>query len=111
MRDPFANYDRWLEQPYQDMYADAEREEARQLWIEENSTYETDCCGVEIPYDDISFGADGKVSPIKCPTCGEIAGVDIFEASLDDYDVDDYDDDDYFDEDAADRAADDYFNR
>jgi hypothetical protein len=24
MRDPFANYDQWLEQPYQDMYAETD---------------------------------------------------------------------------------------
>ena len=105
MRDPFANYDSWLEEPYQRMYAEADREE----WIAENSTYETDCCGIEIPYEDVSFDPNGKPSSVRCKECGEVAGVDITPpAEYDDYD--DYDDD-YFDGDAADEAAERYFNR
>jgi hypothetical protein len=103
-RDPFANYDSWLEQPYQDAYAEADRAE----WIAENSTYETDCCGVDIPYDDISFDVKGNPMSLTCSACGEVAGVDVTEPSEDDDYDDDYDD---FDPDLADDAADRYFDR
>ena len=106
MRDPFANYDSWLEEPYQRMYAEADHEE----WIVENSTYETDCCGVEIAFSDVDFDPKGSPSPVRCAKCGEVAGVDI--SPPDEYNGNDYDDrDDYFDGDAADMAADEYFNR
>ncbi len=104
-RDPFANYDSWLEEPYQRMYAEADHAE----WIAENSTYETDCCGVDIPYDDISFDVKGKPMSLTCSACGEVAGVDVIEPDMDDGDYDR--DDDYFDPDAADEAADRYFDR
>jgi hypothetical protein len=73
MRDGFANFDAWLERPYQEYYAECDRQE----WLEENSAYETDCCGIEVPYADITFEHDGSPSSIRCSSCGEVAGVDV----------------------------------
>jgi hypothetical protein len=47
MRDPFANYDAWLERPYQDQCKEQEHQE----WIDENTTFATECCGVAIGTD------------------------------------------------------------
>lgn len=93
MRDPFANYDAWLEEPYQRMYAEAEHEE----WVAENSTYETDCCGIEVPYSDIHFDTKGTPTPVRCVECGEIAGVDVTPPSEPDYEPDD----DYYEDDPS----------
>jgi hypothetical protein len=86
----FANYDAWLEQPYQEMYAAAEYEEQ----LAENSTYETDCCGVEIPYSDVDFDPKGNPSPVRCSSCGEVAGVDITPPV--EYDADDDTNDNFY---------------
>jgi hypothetical protein len=88
----FANYDAWLEQPYQEMYAAAEYEEQ----LAENSTYETDCCGVEIPYSDVDFDPKGNPSPVCCAKCGEVAGIDI--TPPDDYNDYEPEPDDYWDD-------------
>jgi hypothetical protein len=82
----FANYDAWLERPYQEYYA----EQDHQLWVDENSAYETDCCGIDISYDDVTFESNGTPSSIKCPSCGEVAGLDVtppveYEPDPDDY--------------------------
>lgn len=96
MPDPFANYDAWLEEPIQRMYAEAEEAE----WIAENSTYETDCCGVEVPYDRIRFD-DSEMTPLSqtCPQCGQVAGFDVRTPSWHDEQNDDgyYDSDEYYD--------------
>lgn len=78
MSDPFANYDRWLEAPYQRECEEAERAE----WIAENSDYETDCCGAEIEYSDIEVDYQGIPHPVRCPECGEVAGVDVTEPHI-----------------------------
>ena len=44
MRDAFDGYDSWLERPYQEQYAREEEQE----WIDENTTFETQCCGVDV---------------------------------------------------------------
>jgi hypothetical protein len=108
MSDPFANYDAWLEEPYQEMYAKAERAE----WIEENSTYETDCCGIEVSYADVQF-TDGEPSSVRCAECGEVAGLDVTppDEGSDDYDDSRDDWDDAIDGPEADEYADRYFNR
>ena len=67
------NYDSWLEQPYQDMYAEADRMERYQEWVAENSTYETSCCGVEIKFLDVDFDSKGNPTPVHCVECGEMA--------------------------------------
>jgi len=48
MRDPFENYDSWLERPYQEQYAREEEQE----WIDEHSTFELECCGLDITEDE-----------------------------------------------------------
>ena len=81
------NYDSWLEEPYQRMYEESDRAE----WIAENSTYETDCCGVEISYEDVNFDPTGTPAPVQCESCGKVAGVDITPPV-------EYDDEHYVDE-------------
>jgi hypothetical protein len=106
MADPFANYDAWLEEPYQRMYAEAERAE----WVEENSTYETECCGLEVTYAEVQFTDD--TPSISCPECGAVTGLNVTPPDdvADDYDdSDDYDD--AIDGPIADEYADRYFNR
>lgn len=107
-RDSFANYDSWLEEPYQRMYEESDHAE----WVAENSTYETDCCGVEIAYDDVEFDRKGKPMPLTCSACGAVAGVDVTEPDEYDGDYDERDDwNDAVDGPLADEAADRYFNR
>ena len=84
MRDPFANYDSWLDRPYQDQ---CEQDE----WILENETAECADCGydygkrceldtVQIP----NSAHDG----FHCPECNTITEVKIVEPEPldDDYD-------------------------
>jgi hypothetical protein len=96
MRDPFANYDSWLERPYQDAYDAQDRQE----YIDEHSEYTTDCCGEDVGYED-GYDIHEAKGEIKCPKCGEMAHVNKSEPDLEpdepEYDPDDFRDDDYFD--------------
>lgn len=109
MRDPFANYDSWLERPYQEMYAEQERQE----WIDENSTFETQCCGIDVTdVEDIwdkwekqqeaekknkdieSWTEEEKACLIECPECKEKYLVNKIEPELPEYDGPDEEPDD-----------------
>lgn len=72
MRDPFAGYDSWLEQPYQDECARGELEE----WIAENTLFYSECCHAEV----IDADTDGFVwdlyeagTDVICPKCQQPA--------------------------------------
>ena len=107
-RHPFANYDSWLEQPYQDACDASDKTE----WIAENTTYTTACCGepvepgVALPllakFTEIAkahAGPDGRPQgygftdaeldsiSLKCPKCGDLTDVDVHEPA--EYDGDD----------------------
>lgn len=86
MRDVFANYDAWLEQPYQDA-ADAD---ARAEYIAEHSTYTSCCCGVELEPEDARNArpdADGMVG-LLCPKCHEWSEFNTHEPTPYDAEVD-----------------------
>jgi hypothetical protein len=87
MRDPFTNYDSWLEQPYQDAYEAADRAE----WVREHSTYATACCGAEVEYADVTVAVGGACSIAACPTCGQPATLMQEEPDMDDGDTGQYD--------------------
>lgn len=40
-------------------------------------SYETDCCGVDIPEDEVRFDIKGNPEPLRCPKCKQVAGLDI----------------------------------
>ena len=63
-RSPFANYDSWLEQPYQDACDEADHAE----WVAENSTYTTTCCDVAVDYEYVIKAKNGELST-QCPVC------------------------------------------
>lgn len=88
-RSPFANYDSWLEQPYQDACDAADQAE----WIAENSTYTTACCDAPVKYEFVIEAKNGELST-QCPTCMEAAHVIRTEPTKYD-DGDEYDDGEY----------------
>ena len=113
-RDPFANYDSWLERPYQDMYEAADHQE----YIDEHTTYESECCGEEVDKEEAEekyplqqatnkrtkwicdWTEDEKKCLIVCPKCGEAYTVNKIEPEEYDggIDYDEPDEDDrYFD--------------
>ena len=68
MRDPFADYDAWLERPYQDQLA-------REAWIEENETAECATCGYEHGrYCELFTETvpDSQEQGAFCPSCNEV---------------------------------------
>lgn len=80
MRDPFANYDSWLDRPYQEQY---ERDE----WFYENETAECVDCG----YDhgkrcELDTEIQDNIERAFCPECNAIAEVKIVEPELPDDD-------------------------
>ncbi|CAB4165262.1 hypothetical protein UFOVP1537_14 [uncultured Caudovirales phage] len=95
-RDPFANYDRWLEQPY----IDAAERQADQEWIDENTTYTSDCCDAKLPQEDTWLVVDkrGTDALTVCPKCDMICGIvaDVpdlpSKEDYKDYEPDDHDD-------------------
>src|SRR3990172_3317606 len=107
------SYDSWLEQPYQDMY----EAEDRQIWIDEHTTYESECCGAEVDKEEAEekypiqqatnkrtiwicdWTEDEKKCLIVCPECGEAYTVNKVEPDMEDEgDYDEPDEDDrYFD--------------
>ena len=100
MRDPFENYDSWLERPYQEAAEVQDRAE----WIAENTTYTTDCCGEPVA-DDVALpllakfaelaklhaGPDGRprgygftdgetaATMLVCPKCGDLSEIVVTE--------------------------------
>ena len=102
-RHPFANYDSWLEQPYQDAADASDKAE----WIAENSRYSTDCCDADVDWDwgrqlKEREAAITRVKPrwpewtqdeidsicVKCPTCGELTEITLHEPAEYDGDYD-----------------------
>ncbi len=79
MRDPFANYDAWLERPYQDQ---CDRE-AAQEWIEEHTIVTCGECGKELGHPDNVELKDQNPEPhvsfqsVFCPFCNKETEADI----------------------------------
>jgi len=61
----FVGYDAWLERPYQD---DCDRA-AREEWLDENTTFTTDCCGEEVDADIAWFVKGNKGEIVVCLKC------------------------------------------
>jgi transcription elongation factor Elf1 len=96
MRDPFANYDAWLERPYQEQ---ADRE-AHEEWLNENTTAECATCGHSFGHPDevvLTLVEGETIRPYQtamCPVCREESEVNIVLPSEPD---DEYDGpDDYY---------------
>lgn len=96
MRDPFANYDQWLERPYQEQYD----REAYEEWQSENTTAECGMCGHNFGHPDevvLTLVEDGtiKYHTTMCPVCKEECEVNIIipEEPDDEYDYEPPDDD------------------
>ena len=113
-RDPWAGYDSWLERPYQD---DAKRQEELE-WIDEHSTFETQCCGVDVTeVEDIrewwakqqeaekkhksieAWSDEERKSLIQCPECKEFYLVNKIEPEIPEYDGPEYEPPDELDDD------------
>jgi rubrerythrin len=69
-RDPFTNYDAWLERPYQDMYEASDR----QAWLDENSEYSCEVCGYVHPASE-AIDLYEQNMPLWCPACLEANGL------------------------------------
>jgi hypothetical protein len=91
MRDPFANYDSWLEKPYQDMYAN----EDRNIWIAENTTYTTQCCDTDVT---AVLEYDSNGNPPKSYHCVECDQTEPLNENAPELPDRDYDEPDYFDD-------------
>ena len=61
-----SNYDNWLTSPYEDQ---AEKD-AKEDWIEENTTYISACCSSPMPPE---YAEEGEFFP--CPSCHEMTKV------------------------------------
>ena len=104
-RHPFANYDSWLEGPYQE----AEDRAARQEWIDENTTYTTDCPCDEPVSEDVALpllakfreiakanggrgygwtDAENDAVCVTCPKCKERTEVAVHEPAEPDDEAD-----------------------
>lgn len=102
MRDPFVNYDQWLERPYQDQ---CDRE-AYAEWQSENTTAECGSCGHSFgPPDEVVLTlVEGEtIRPFHtamCPVCKEECEVNIIvpeqDAGRDDDDYEPPDRDEFY---------------
>ena len=73
----FPNYDNWLERPYQDACARADRED----YLREHATYTTDCCGQDVDYE--SVNEDGPTPTGLCRACHERSTLNVEFPDLD----------------------------
>ena len=98
MRDPFVNYDSWLEQPYHEQ---ADRD-AYEEWQAENTTVECATCGHSFGHPDevvltlVEESHFPHFHTALCPVCQEESVVNInVPEREDDYDSEPPDRDDY----------------